>query len=438
MAIAGGFPPRGLTCPDCGDPLVPAHDAEVPAADVHRLACTGCGGTYRARRRGPAGAESNGHAPSVLPHKGATSNPAPSPPRPPAEPPATSGLDLVIRSRMVRLIAWAHPVGVKAGVAALLPLGGFVPVIRAWLADELSGWASVVETLGGVWHDPDSRDPEADLGPILARLDAPNLFHELAAVARRLGVRPPDQVRLTYLPCCGVVAWRRSRILLIGLPLLQVLSIAELRAVLAHELAHLARGDADHTARAFRYIEGLGQAIERAEGRMRGPLRWWSAGCRSVAEWFGAPVGRGQETRADKVSATVAGGGSAASALVKVAMVQPLFREVLDHHDPHRDDLPNLYALFRLFWRRLPDTAREAMRLSLLVSRRTAADSPHPPLPDRLAHLHTFADPPETPGDRRHASSLLCDLEAFEQLMHNRLFGEVSIDPPSVFHRIGG
>ena len=63
-------------------------------------------------------------------------------------------------------------------------------------------------------------------------------------VAQKLGVKPPGQVRLTYLPCCGVVAWGRSRALILGLPLLRVLTVAELRAVLAHELAHLAAGDA--------------------------------------------------------------------------------------------------------------------------------------------------------------------------------------------------
>ncbi len=43
--------------------------------------------------------------------------------------------------------------------------------------------------LGGVRVVPDIRDPDTDLGPVLVRLDAPTLFQEIAAVARRLGVK---------------------------------------------------------------------------------------------------------------------------------------------------------------------------------------------------------------------------------------------------------
>jgi hypothetical protein len=130
----------------------------------------------------------------------------------------------------------------------------------------------VVRILGGIWFCAETRDPDSDLGPVLARVDAPLLFSSIDTVARRLGVRPPGQVRLTYLPCCGVVAWGRSQALIIGLPLLRVLTQVELRAVLAHELAHLARGDATGAARSARFAEGLELAVEQAGTRARGPL----------------------------------------------------------------------------------------------------------------------------------------------------------------------
>lgn len=340
------------------------------------------------------------------------------------------------RSWAVRSIARAYPIGLTAGAAALFSLGGFVPVARGWLRDEVEGWTGVVEALGGVRVVNETRDPDADLGPVLVRLDAPTLFLEVNGVARRLGVRPPDQVRLAYLPCCGVVAWRRTRILLLGLPLLQVLNVAELRAVLAHELAHLAKGDVSHSTGASRFVEGLGQAIGRAEGRLRGPLGGWARLCHALARRFDSPIARGQEARADRTAASIAGGPVAASALVKVAMVQPLFREVLDRHDPSRDDLPNLYASFRSFWRRLPNGFLEAMRLRVLVDGQAPPDSPHPPLPDRLAALQAYPDGPD-PSDERHpASTLIGDLEAFEQLLHDRLFGSLPVEP-TVFHRAG-
>ena len=230
----------------------------------------------------------------------------------------------------------------------------------------------------------------------------PTLFQEIAAVARRLGVKPPDQIRLAYLPCCGVVGWRRTRILLLGLPLLQVLTHAELRAVLAHELAHLARGDVALSAGAARFVHGLGRAIDRREGLLRGPLGTWARLSWRVAHWLEAPIARGQEARADRNAASVAGGDAAASALVKVAMVQPLFREVLDRHDPDCEDLPNLYALFRAFWRRLPNEVREAMRPQPPRRRHSPPTPPPGPprSPGRLPVLPLAARTPQRPLSR--------------------------------------
>ncbi len=420
-----GEAPRGLQCPRCGAGLEPTGEPAPYGGLLFR--CARCDEFFRARRRAPQvnGDPGNGHGPEAIVG-----------PRRAPETKTVGDLSLRLRSTAVRALARIYPLGVAAGVSVLLPLGGFVPVLRGWLRDEVEGWSGVVEALGGVRVVPEIRDPDADLGPVLVRLDAPTLFQEVAAVARRLNVKPPDQIRLAYLPCCGVVGWRRTRILLLGLPLLQVLTQSELRAVLAHELAHLARGDVALSSGASRFVHGLTQAVERSEGRLRGPLGAWAKTCGRLAGWLEAPIARGQEARADRNAAAVAGGDAAAAALVKVAMVQPLFREVLDRHDPDRDDLPNLYAFFRAFWRRLPNEVREAMRLGVLVDMTPPCDSPHPALPDRLAVLQSFPSPPEPPGDRFSASTLIGDLEAFEQLLHNRLFGGLPFEP-SVFHRAG-
>ncbi len=419
-----GEVPRGLSCPRCGAGLEPTGE---PAPDEGLLLrCARCDEFFRARRRDPNRNGSHGPEADPVAHV----------PHRVADPKPVGDLSLRLRSAAVRALAKVYPIGVAAGASVMIPLGGFVPVLRGWLDDEVRGWGGVVEALGGVHVDPAIRDPDADLGPVLVRLDAPTLFQEVAAVARRLGVKPPDQIRLAYLPCCGVVAWRRTRILLIGLPLLQVLTQAELRAVLGHELAHLARGDVALSAGASRFVHGLGRAVDRSNGRVRGPLGAWAKLSLRLARWLEAPIARGQEARADRNSASIAGGDAAASALVKVAMVQPLFREVLDRHDPDRDDLPNIYAFFRDFWRRLPVDVREAIRLQLLVDVTAPTDSPHPALPDRLAVLQSFTSPPEPPGDRHSASTLIGDLEAFEQLLHNRLFGSLPLEP-SVFHRSG-
>ena len=400
-------PPLGLTCPGCGSDLEPL---DKGPADVHRLHCPECGETFRARRR-PDASQSQ-------------------------SPPTVSGLDLAVRGVMLRMIPPIYNIGVAAGTLVLVAAGGFIPVIRGWLGDRVEGPGDMVEAVGGIRVASESRDPDNDFGPILRRLDAPTLFEEVAEVARRLGVRPPEEIRLAFLPCCGVVAWRRSRALLLGLPLLHVLTMAELRAILAHELAHLARGDATWAAGSLRFVEGLGQALDDDDSRAWGPLRIWARVCRSVAVALVGPIARGQEARADRSSASIAGGRVAASALIKVALVQPLFRELLGRHDPDRAVASNLYATFRAFWGRLPEPLLETMRLRLLTLDQGLGDSPHPPLPDRVAMVQSYPDRPDAPSDNIAAVAMVGDPEWLEQMLNDRLFGLPAIEP-SVFHKAG-
>jgi len=413
MDRAGARASHGLSCSKCAGELE-GYDDDECAPPLTR--CPHCGFILPAWRnqRGPA------RAPSGAPGRS----------------PPPGGLMLVWRNGVLRLIERLYWIGTWAGSVTMLALGGFVPVVRRWLRNEIDGWSDIVATLGGVWFAVETQDPDSDLGPVLARVDAPLLFTTIDTVGRRLGVRPPGQVRLTYLPCCGVVAWGRSRALLIGLPLFRVLTQGELRAIVAHELAHLARGDATRAARSARFVEALEQAVERNGRRVRGPLGAWARFCLSEASWLIEPVARGQEARADRCAASIAGGSTAASALVKVAVVQPLFREVLEAYNPNESGSLNLYAFFRSFWYRLPAELHSVMRMSLLANRHGASDPAHPPLPDRIASLQAFPDPASLNGDMMPATTFLGDLEIFEQMLHNRLFCLPAVEP-SVFHRAG-
>ncbi len=407
--------PRHSLCRDCAALLGADFDDDGAAADGR---CPRCRRPLQPRPLAAAGGASRPHA--------AQTN---------ASPPLGS-LMLLWRNWMLRVLVRLYWIGTLGGAAVMLALGGFVPVLRGWLRNEIQGWSDVVGALGGVWFSVDSLDPDSDLGPVLARVDAPLLFTTIDNVGRRLGVKPPGQIRLTYLPCCGVVAWGRSRALIIGLPLFRVLTQGELRAVVAHELAHLARGDATRAARSAHFVEALALAVERRQDRIRGPLGAWARYCLNEASWLIEPVARGQAARADRCSASLAGGSTSASALVKVAVVQPLFREVLAAYDPQESGAANLYAFFRAFWYRLPAEVHTAMRLSVLTSRCGALDPAHPPLPDRIAALQSYPEPASTNGDALPATTFLGDLEIFEQMLHNRLFGLPPVEP-SVFHRAG-
>lgn len=416
MGQASAGTMHSLQCPDC------ATELEVVPQGSHgvlRLECPGCGGRFRASP--PVRATNRSDLePATLAPGSSTVGP----------------VALRWRSLVLAILERLYWSVTAAGALLMIALGGFIPVLRGWLCNEIDGWSSVVSTLGGLWFRVQTHDPDSDLGPVLARVDAPMLFSSIDSVARRLGVKPPGQVRLTYLPCCGVVAWRRSQALIIGLPLLRVLTQAELRAVLAHELAHLARGDATRAARSARFVEGLKLAVEQAGYSIRGPLGAWARFCLREASWLIEPVARSQEARADRLAATIAGGGTAASALVKVAVVQPLFREVLACYDPNHPEYTNLYAFFRAFWYRLSPESLTEMRLCVLTRFHDNHDPAHPPLPDRLALLQSYNDLVCSNGDASPATTLLGDLEIFEQMLHNRLFPVPTVEA-TVFHRAG-
>src|SRR4051812_19867575 len=109
-----GQPPHGLLCPGCGSGLEPLGES---TGEEHRLVCPKCGETFRARRRGSSGEYAAiRHAES------------PSPP---------GSLSLFWRGVALRWLENSYWLGMFAGTTGLLLLGGFVPVIRGWLRDEV-------------------------------------------------------------------------------------------------------------------------------------------------------------------------------------------------------------------------------------------------------------------------------------------------------------
>ena len=82
-------------------------------------------------------------------------------------------------------------IGTFVGSLILLVCGGFIPVVRGWLRNEIDGWSDVVATLGGVWFSVETHDPDSDLGPVLARVDAPLLSRRSSRSAGGWASNPP-------------------------------------------------------------------------------------------------------------------------------------------------------------------------------------------------------------------------------------------------------
>jgi heat shock protein HtpX len=81
-------------------------------------------------------------------------------------------------------------------------------------------------------------------GPRIDRASQPRLLELVEDEARAMDEKPPDEVYATMEVNAAVSdAGRGRRVMIVGLPLLELLSERGLRSVIAHELGHYAGGD---------------------------------------------------------------------------------------------------------------------------------------------------------------------------------------------------
>ena len=93
------------------------------------------------------------------------------------------------------------------------------------------------------------RDEFMEPGLRLTEDGHPRLFKELKAIAAAVGQKMPADVFLVpdlnawVMQRGGRLGWGGRRVMGLGLPLLNLLSVSEFRAVLAHEFGHFHGGD---------------------------------------------------------------------------------------------------------------------------------------------------------------------------------------------------
>jgi Zn-dependent protease with chaperone function len=250
-------------------------------------------------------------------------------------------------------------------------------------------------------------------GLSLARSEAV-LLHELVEeIGRTIDAPPVDVITLTggfsASAAIDTPGWRfrRRRTLVLGFPVLATLSLPELRAVIAHELAHFSTAYDRFAAWVYRTRAGwlaLRTALDR---RLATPvyvywlLSWYVPRLGAAA----APVSRRHELMADRVAAEVAGSRAAADALVAF---EAGARFADDTHWPAVEishetaaEPPRPYSQM-LTW-----SARRASTdlLEWLVADDTDPGDAHPSFRERLAQLdESLRIPPPI------ASSAGCEL----------------------------
>ncbi|HEU4564935.1 MAG TPA: M48 family metallopeptidase [Gemmatimonadaceae bacterium] len=167
---------------------------------------------------------------------------------------------------------------------------------------------------------------EPPTGRRLAREEAPALFAEAESLRRALDAPRAHRVLLddqfnaavAQVPRLGMLGWPRNY-LVIGMPLLEALPAEQVRAVLAHEFAHLSRAHGRLGAWIYRVRVTWYQLMQRLdESRHHGAALF-----RRFFDWYAPYFGaytfvlaRWHEYEADRLAADIVGARTMAQTLV--------------------------------------------------------------------------------------------------------------------------
>jgi len=239
-------------------------------------------------------------------------------------------------------------------------------------------------------------------GLTLGRSGGRALYDFVEEVRRAVSAPPIDHIVISggfdasaaaYSP-----AWRfrKQRTLVVGLPVLTTLSTAELRAVVAHELAHFSSAHDAFAAWVYRTRRGWFALRASLDERLATPiyvywlLRWYVPRLNEAS----AEVARRHEFTADRVAAVVGGSRAAADALVVFEAGarfadQTHWRALETSHETTAEP-PRPYSQMLTWNARV--TATDA--LEALVGDDEEPSYTHPPLRERLAHLREEARVP--------------------------------------------
>jgi Zn-dependent protease with chaperone function len=249
----------------------------------------------------------------------------------------------------------------------------------------------------------------------VARHEEPGLWSVVDDVARSLRTSPPDELRLLDdvnvtqdARLLGLLPGRRT--MGVGLALLHVLTVDELRAVLAHEYGHYAGGDTRLGPLTYRARTTVCRAARNLEDR------------KVLGKVFGAyatlvlrtslSVSRGQEVSADRAAAALVGPAVHESALRGTSAGAAAYELLLDDYVgplAHRGICPD--DIFDGFAALLADPDRQVeLAQARSQVRSTVADrwDSHPSLAERLALLATLP-PGGSSSDGRPGVVLLAD-----------------------------
>jgi len=253
--------------------------------------------------------------------------------------------------------------------------------------------------------------------PRLTAEEHPRLFAEIYEVAKLTGQEMPAEVYLDpdvnawVAQRGGIMAIGSRRVMGIGLPLMAVLSVAELRAVMAHEFGHYHGGD----TRLGPWVYKTRIAIIRTVQNL---ARGGSALLQKPFVWYGNmflrithAISRRQELAADALAAQVAGAGAQSSALRTIHRAalgfQPFIQSELEPvlGAGYRPPIASGFTRF-LGATPIVRAVDEMMQKELQSTEKNPYDT-HPPIRERLAAMEVLPQDGMMRGGEDPALSLL-------------------------------
>ena len=248
---------------------------------------------------------------------------------------------------------------------------------------------------------------DAPRGLALKRREHPTLFAAIDEV--RLAAKAPkaDVVLLTnelnaaivQVPRLGLFGWQRNYLIL-GLPLMQIISLDEFKAVLAHEFGHLSGAHGRFGAWIYRVRAGWARIYET----LSQDKHWGSFMFVPFFGWFAPKFAaysfvqaRRQEYEADSLAAETFGAAPLAGALIRLDLKS---LELSRHYWPgiyaeaDRSPTPSASPFDGLLRPERRGFLPEASEwLSQSLARPTSTADTHPCLKDRVAAMRVSALP---------------------------------------------
>lgn len=217
------------------------------------------------------------------------------------------------------------------------------------------------------------------------------------------------------------------RVMGIGLPLLQIMPPAEIRAVMAHEFGHYASSDVALGPWIYATRSAIARTVNGLQESWIGrPFAWYGR----LFMRLTAVVSRRQEFVADQTSARVAGANVLALALRRIVTIAPAYA-VYSQADVvpvlRAGFIPPVSEGFQQFVRTDQYQRLATRALEAAAEPTVDAFDTHPPLRERLAALGAIDDTNGTEGIAVDPG-LLSDPDRYTRMLMAQAFGEEAVD----------